>query len=552
MVEAGTRAGFLGPVGAVSGHGRKVTDILPGKPPLSPSRLGLPSLSQLEPLADMLPDAVVLAAEDGRIVMVNRQAERMFSASRVDMVGKSVEMLVPKAYRSAHKRDRARYWAWPEVRPVGEAHELSAERSDGTCFPVEISLSPVDLEEGRFTAAAVRDVSAARRAWAELHEAHITLSVQLKELERRNRGLLGINRLSEMLQAVLSEPEIHQIMLENGPRMFPLLSAKLWLRDNASELVEAAWWGDASAAGILARPEDCWAMRLGRVCGLRYPDSAPRCPHVDAQTDYLCIPIVALDQSIGVLHLVPEPSGDAAEIDSVDEALATTLMGNVALSISSVRLRQALEFQAVRDPLSGLFNRRYMEEVLARELQRSARHARPLSFLMLDIDHFKSFNDTYGHDAADALIRELARLLERSVRAEDVPCRYGGDEMVVILPDTPLDGARKKADSLRDAVARMRTYHLGARLPAITVQVGVSTYPEQGEDAMALFRVADSALLQAKNTRRANEKLNHVDLTAKVPRSVPQAQPLAQTELHPKPQVQAGRTAQRAKSAGTP
>jgi len=239
----------------------------PGEIPLS--------LSSFESLVDLLPDAVALVAEDGRVVAVNHHLERLFAAPRSDMVGKSVEMLVPKGSREAHKTERALYWDRPETRPMGEARELWGERGDGERFPVEISLSPVTLHEGKFVAAAVRDLSTARRAWADLHEAHVTLSAQLSELERRNRGLLGINRLSETLQAVLSEPEIHQIVAENGPRMFPRLSGRLWLRETGPDLALGASWGDASAAGTLARPEDCWAIRLGRVCGPVIP-TTPR------------------------------------------------------------------------------------------------------------------------------------------------------------------------------------------------------------------------------------------------------------------------------------
>jgi len=214
-----------------------------------------------------------------------------------------------------------------------------------------------------------------------------------------------------------------------------------------------------------------------------------------------------------VLHIVPHSSEGETVVDHVDEALAITLAATVALSISSVRMRQALEFQAVRDPLSGLFNRRYMEEVLGRELRRSVRHVRPLSFLLLDVDQFKAFNDTYGHDAADELIRELARLLVRNVRAEDVPCRYGGDEMVVILPDTPLEGALKKAAVLSEEVAKMQAHFLGELLPPVTVQIGVSSYPEQGDSAAAIFRAADQALLQAKLAVRSARDLGNLDLT---------------------------------------
>ena len=234
---------------------------------------------------------------------------------------------------------------------------------------------------------------------------------------------------------------------------------------------------------------------------MRYPDNAPRCPHVTGSGDYLCIPLLALDRCIGVLHLAPRSGGLA--IEEGDEALAATLAEDVALSLSNFRLRRLLETQAARDPLSGLFNRRYMERAVDRELRYSARHGRPFSFVLLDIDHFKDFNDTQGHDAADAVVRELARFLEHNIRAEDIACRYGGDELVVVLPDTPLEGGVAKAESLQARIPKLRVNHLGQPLPSVTVKVGVSAYPDNGDDFMSLFRAADAALLRAKGSRTA-------------------------------------------------
>jgi diguanylate cyclase (GGDEF)-like protein/PAS domain S-box-containing protein len=456
-------------------------------------------------MLEVMPDAVVAVGQDGKIVMVNSQAERLFSRPRREMVGEPVEMLVPDELAAAHERHRERYRAWPDVRPMGVARELLAKRGDGTTLPVEISLSTLSAGPAGLVLAAARDVSRAHRAWAELVEAHAAVSGQLAELENRHQGLLRVNKLSELLRAVESEDEIHQAVAGNGPRLFPRLAGRLFLSDvPRTEVVLAASWGDSATLGPLSTPGECWAMRLGRPCGQRYPDDAPRCPHVSGPGDYLCIPLVSFDQTLGVLHLGAAGDGGGQPIEGADEALATTMTGSVASCLSSLRLRQVLESQATRDSLTGLFNRRHMEQVVSRELKRAARYGRPVGFALLDIDDFKGFNDTYGHDAADSLLRDLARLLERTVRTEDVVCRYGGDEVALVLPDTPPEGCAAKADALRAAVARMKPRHLGGTLPSVTVQVGTSAYPDDGDDFVSLFRAADSALLRAKGERRAS------------------------------------------------
>ncbi|HTV13032.1 MAG TPA: diguanylate cyclase [Acidimicrobiales bacterium] len=454
-------------------------------------------MNQIEAVLEMLPDATVVVAEDGRVVAANAQAGRLFSYPRQEIVGHSIEMLVPSGSRTSHARLRNRYWSWPDARPSGVSREVTALRANGETFPVEISLGVLSSADGRFVVACVRDLSNARRAWAELDGAHSQMSGQLLELEKHNRGLLGVDSVTHMLQSVVAEPEIYQIIDENGGRLFPELSGRLMLRDaSETHLAQVASWGERSDDGKLLDANDCWAVRLGRVCGKRYPGSAPRCPHAEGLGDYLCTPLVALDRSLGALHLTPRLEGSA--IGQVDEVLASSLVDHVALSLSNFRLLKLLESQAVRDPLSGLFNRRYMEEAVYRELRYSARHGRPFSFVLFDIDRFKEFNDSHGHDAADAIVRELARFLERNIRAEDIACRYGGDELVLILPDTPRQGAVAKAELLQAGIPELHVTHLGQPLPSVTVKAGISAYPHDGNDFVSLFRAADAALLRAK------------------------------------------------------
>jgi diguanylate cyclase (GGDEF)-like protein len=161
-------------------------------------------------------------------------------------------------------------------------------------------------------------------------------------------------------------------------------------------------------------------------------------------------------------------------------------------------LRETLQHQSLRDPLTGLFNRRYLEENLARELHRCARRRTPLSLLMIDVDHFKRFNDTHGHAAGDALLAQVGRTIAGSIRAEDMACRYGGEEFTVILPETDAATAHARAETIRRALESTSLVHLRQTLGPVTASIGVSTWPEDGTTPEVLLQVADAWLYRAK------------------------------------------------------
>ncbi|HEV2176937.1 MAG TPA: diguanylate cyclase [Terriglobia bacterium] len=163
-----------------------------------------------------------------------------------------------------------------------------------------------------------------------------------------------------------------------------------------------------------------------------------------------------------------------------------------------ISAREELRAQAIRDPLTGLFNRRYMEESLGRELHRALRNQQSLGVIMLDLDHFKRFNDAAGHAAGDALLKELGSLLQFRTRKEDIACRYGGEEFTVILPGMPLDLARSRAEELRAAMKDARIEHRGQSLGPVTLSVGVAAAPDHGATAEEILQAADEALYQAK------------------------------------------------------
>jgi diguanylate cyclase (GGDEF)-like protein len=218
--------------------------------------------------------------------------------------------------------------------------------------------------------------------------------------------------------------------------------------------------------------------------------------------------MVAQGETLGVLYLdsgrIEEGKAQAPSptLSEAQERVIKTLAEHLALAVASLNLRAKLRLQSIRDPLTDLFNRRYMEESLDRELRRSARKKLPLSVMMIDIDHFKSFNDSFGHEAGDELLKELARLFRAQLRAEDIACRYGGEEFAMILPEASLEIACERAEQLRLTASSSDFQYRGSKLGSVTISVGVTCYPGHGTTQEALLRSADQALYRAKEQGR--------------------------------------------------
>ena len=184
----------------------------------------------------------------------------------------------------------------------------------------------------------------------------------------------------------------------------------------------------------------------------------------------------------------------------------------LALALADMKLREALRAQSICDPLTGWYNRRYMEETLEREIRRAARTKRPLSVIMLDIDNFKEFNDSFGHEAGDVALQNLCQMLKTQIRSEDVACRYGGDEFVLVLPDTSAELAAQRAEEMRIAVGHAEMQYHGQLLKPMTLSFGIATFPADGRTSHELLRASDTALFRAKSEGR-----NRVRLRGKAP-----------------------------------
>jgi diguanylate cyclase (GGDEF)-like protein len=172
------------------------------------------------------------------------------------------------------------------------------------------------------------------------------------------------------------------------------------------------------------------------------------------------------------------------------------------MALVSLKLREELRSRSVRDPLTKLFNRRYLEETLVRELANGKRTSQKLGLVMIDIDHFKKYNDTHGHDAGDYVLAEIANLIRSKLRSGDIACRYGGEELVLVMPGASKQIAAARAELVRELVEKHQFLYKGQDLSGVTVSMGVANYPEDGDNASTLMKAADTALYRAKDEGR--------------------------------------------------
>ena len=320
-----------------------------------------------------------------------------------------------------------------------------------------------------------------------------------RALEQRNRNVGLLSSMSELLQAAGNFTEAFSVVEHYAKALFaPLQGGLLWA--DGETLTSALVWGGASTPS--AELTDCWALRLGRPH--RAAESGgPRCAHSEAGLSSLCVPLSAHNETLGIFYL---QAALATDLSSEAERLALAFTEGLAVTLANLKLRESLQQQSIRDPLTDLFNRRYLEETLERELHRSVRAGRPLSFVMFDIDHFKTFNDTFGHEAGDLVLREIAHLASTTVRKEDIVCRYGGEEFALILPDAPEGVAWERAEKLRVAASELELAFGGQQLGRVTLSLGVVTVL-RGGDLGRIVGLSDAALYAAKRGGRNQVKV---------------------------------------------
>lgn len=350
---------------------------------------------------------------------------------------------------------------------------------------------------------------AAQRALLQRHRAEAHANEITDELRRaatlatlRNAHLQKSAELLHSLELADTMEETSEIIAAYLPALMPALSGSLYLYNNSRNVLErSARWGSVDAEPEVLAPLDCWALRRGSGHLASGPD-ALACRHAHESGKNmarLCVPLITQGDVIGCLTVAGETL--AGEHGGEQSQWIVQLAEQLGLALSNVRLRISLRRQSIVDPLTQLYNRRYMDEVLKRELLLAERNRGAVTVVMIDLDHFKRVNDTYGHDGGDALLVAVAAALRENVRACDIACRLGGEEMLVVLPECSLVNGMRRAEAIRVAIAALQVRSNGQLLTA-TASFGVSSFPEHGRTVESLVHAADLALYQAKHGGR--------------------------------------------------
>lgn len=302
--------------------------------------------------------------------------------------------------------------------------------------------------------------------------------------------------MTDMLQAAEDHEDAGAVLMATARRLLPQFGGALYVFNNSRDRLDLAKsWNTSEgfnpAAALL--PNNCWALKRGK-------------PHInDARSDTLCcmhqvgtaatveVPMLARGQVHGLLMLSTESDDAQRALEDV-RRVARALADSMSLALSNIALREKLRTQSLRDPLTGLYNRRYMEDALERYISLGERTGSATAVLMIDLDNFKRLNDEHGHAKGDAVLRDVASQLVTALRPSDVVARYGGEELLVILPNCGLEDAGLKAEMLRLRIAGLSDTH-GA---AISASFGVATVPETATSAADVIPMADAALYEAK------------------------------------------------------
>lgn len=497
--------------------------------------------------------AIISTRVDGAIELVNPAAERMLGYDASELAGRPL----PEFFPDSELANRARQLAVDLGEPIEpgfetlvacarrqlhDEHEWNLRQRGGGQLPVLLAVTALrselgeisgflgvaqDFTERRRAAQAARqftieleqrveertqalaqinlqleaEIAERRHAEQRLQKAYTDLQVSMRAVQRHAREVAILREMGDLLQTCANLQEIGEVIERFAVRLFEHEAGGLYLFKSSRNVLEAiATWGELPAGDAVFAPEACWALRRSKPHIVTAGSRDVSCQHVSTAQSYLCIPLSAQGELIGLLHLRATDTHD-----ELDERMSccTSAAEVIGLAMANFRLRERLREQSIHDDLTGLFNRRYLENTLDREESRAARAGSTLGILMLDIDHFKQLNDTWGHKAGDLALRAVGRLLSALVRNADIATRYGGEEFVIVLPDAAREACLRRAEEIRQRIAEAAATSDPAQNPhPLTVSIGVALFPQHGEHWQAVLLAADQALYQAKKLGR--------------------------------------------------
>ncbi|EHL29991.1 hypothetical protein LDG_8044 [Legionella drancourtii LLAP12] len=373
-------------------------------------------------------------------------------------------------------------------------------RKDGRIIWAMVSYSLIRDEQGlpvNFIIQ-IKDVSERVQNEEKMRQLNEKTMATLNELKLLEHDENLLNKLNRSLQICVSVEEAYPRINLIAQELFPELSGGLAVfNQSANQLETVIQWGHDQLLPKLFLPMDCFAIREANTNLVDDPQKSVPCNHylTTPEGGYIGLPLMVQNELIGVIHLL---AAKGKKLTQHQEDMANSFGHIVKLALANINLRASLSELTLHDPLTNLYNRRYLNEFLSRELVRIAREKNTLCVAMLDIDNFKNFNDTYSHLAGDEVLKSIGQLLARNFRKSDISFRFGGEEFSVILLNMTLDNAVQRMEQFRKQLKNTIAYYKDRPLPGITISIGVAEAPQQGATIEEIIKAADHALYAAK------------------------------------------------------
>ena len=428
----------------------------------------------------------------GMTTFVNKTMATMLGYECQEMLDKTIFDLTDEEGKALAQESLKR-----RRQGINETHEFKFIHKNGQPVWTLISTNPLQDKNGNFVGALgmLTDISNQKKLELELKNA-------IKEVHELNKDLLLINELNELLQSCVTLQEAYQILPSLIAPLFANYSGGIFKVTESEEMVEMILsWGKTYNQSFFS-PQDCWSLRRGVTYQPETGSQPLFCHHVLADAhlrDSICIPMSVAGKQWGFLFL---GTAISEKLGHNKQEIAHILCRSITLELANLELKAALEEDNIRDPLTGLYNRRYWTEALRKQVFFALKNNQSLGLIMMDLDYFKNFNDTFGHQAGDRLLEAIGKLLKSEFRSSDTPCRYGGEEFLIILPGATLTETKARAQTLLNLVSELQIHYHGDRLGNLTASFGVSALPEHGLNAENLVQSADQALYQAKSQGR--------------------------------------------------
>ncbi|MBN3908658.1 MAG: diguanylate cyclase [Nostoc sp. NMS1] len=444
---------------------------------------------------DQGPFAAYIKDEQSRALYYNQEIQSRFSVDSQEWLGKTDSEFLPdpEEGRRVMENDRV---VLKTLRPLKLIEEVKVSGNNQPCYWLSFKFPFNDYATGDCRIGGISiDITESIEAQRSLTDLNRQLEEKTLKLEAKKRELIYLSDMADMLYCCESEDEVYQVVALTCSKLFPNMSGCIYIIANSKNYVQMnSFWGDNRSSKEIFSLSDCWALRRGKFNLLSSCNSGLICNHLIQPVSgaHLCVPLFGQGEVVGILHIYA-----LEEISPEDQQITEIIARTLGFALNNLSIKKRLTHDNLRDRMTQLFNQSYMETIMEQRLAEAERSGQPLSVIFLDIDNFKSYNSRYGHVTANIVIQGLAKLLLKSIRSFDIPCRWGGEEFVIVMPNMTLEALRKRVEQLRVDVEQMQLKDGDRILQGITASFGIAI-SEPGITVKDFLNRANQAMLEAK------------------------------------------------------